>query len=285
MNYSIVPDIKAVCSLLELTPSALAEQLGVARSTISRILKGETVPESLFLQRFYSFAYDNPVRRIDLNQLKVQFASDAHPLLYFHGARNAIEGKIDLSHSRTELDMGPGFYLGESYEQAASYVFAYPSSSLYLFDGSNLNGLKTVEYGVDLEWMLLVCYFRRRIDAYAQSPLLKGYLEKAEKADVIIAPIADNNMFETMNQFARGDITDLQAISALSASSLGKQIVLKTEQACAKIEAVDRLYLCPAERKDIEEARKASASTARDKAKLAIEKYRREGRYIEELLK
>lgn len=66
MNYSIIPDSKAVCSHLGLTPSALAEQLGVVRSTISRILKGETIPESLFLQRFYSFAYDNPVRRIDL---------------------------------------------------------------------------------------------------------------------------------------------------------------------------------------------------------------------------
>ena len=285
MNYSVISDIKCVCTLLELSPSALAEQLGVARSTVTRILNGSTVPGDLFLRRFYSFAYDNPMRRIDLNQLKVQFALDEHSHLYFHGARNGIEGEIDLSHSRKELDMGPGFYLGESYSQAASYIFAYPSSSIYLFSGKKLQGLRVVTYGVDLEWMLLVCYFRKRIDAYASSSLLQSYVEKAKQADVIIAPIADNNMFETMNQFARGQITDLQAIAALSASTLGKQIVLKTDSACQAFEIVDRLYLSPEERKDIEEARKASALTARDKAKLAIEKYRREGRYIEEILK
>ena len=78
---------------------------------------------------------------------------------------------------------------------------------------------------------------------------------------------------------------DLQAISALSASSLGVQTVLKTEAACAKIEMIDRLYLCETERKEIEIARKASSETARDKAKLTIEKFRRQGRYVEEILK
>ena len=47
---------------------------------------------------------------------------------------------------------------------------------------------------------------------------------------------------------------------------------------------VERLYLSPEERKDIEQARKTFALAARDKAKLAIEKYRRQGRYIEEVL-
>lgn len=285
MDYSIVTDIKSVCTLLEITPSALAERLGVARSTVARILNGSTTPGDLFLQRFYSFAYENSFRRIDLNQLKVQFALDAYPCLYFHGTRTDIEGNVDLSHSRKELDMGPGFYLGESYDQASSYVFAFPRSSIYLFSGLKLQGLKVVEYGVDLEWMLLVCFFRRRIDAYASSPLLQDYVQKAMQAEMIVAPIADNNMFETMNQFARGGITDRQAIAALSASSLGKQIVLKTDAACQRIEAVDRLYLSPEERRDIEIARASSAWTARDKAKLAIEKYRREGRYIEEILK
>ena len=47
---------------------------------------------------------------------------------------------------------------------------------------------------------------------------------------------------------------------------------------------VERLYLSSKERKDIEQARKAFALAARDKAKLAIEKYRRQGRHIEEVL-
>ena len=110
-------------------------------------------------------------------------------------------------------------------------------------------------------------------------------IEDLEQFDVIIAPIADNSMYETMGQFARGEITDLQAISALSASTLGKQHVLKTKNACKAVKMVDRLYLCQAERKDIEQIQKESALVAVDKIKMAIESYRRQGKYIEEILK
>ena len=92
-------------------------------------------------------------------------------------------------------------------------------------------------------------------------------------------------MYETMNQFARGDITDQQAIYALSASHLGKQHVLKTKKACQCIEIIDRLYLCKNERKNIEEEKKKVALKANDKAKQMIESYRRIGKYVEEILK
>ena len=105
------------------------------------------------------------------------------------------------------------------------------------------------------------------------------------KYDIVIAPIADNNMYETMNRFARGEITDKQAIYALSASSLGKQHVLKTEKACKCVQMLDRLYLCKPERDDIENERKENATVAYDKAKLSIENYRRIGKYVEEILK
>ena len=285
MNYSIATDIQAVCSLLGLTPSTLSEYLGVARSTISRIIHEKVYPEELFLQRFYSFVYHNPIRPLRLNELKVQFAKDEHPYLLFHGAKSSLEGSVDLAHSRKELDLGVGFYLGESFAQASSYISPFPKSSVYLADGSNLRKLKRYEYNVDLEWMLVVSYYRRRLDAFASSPLLRRYIENAAAQDVLIAPIADNNMYETMNQFARGDITDVQAVSALSASSLGKQTVLKTVTACSKIQLVDRLYLCEDEKKDFDAKRKEEAETARDKSKLAISRHRREGRYVEEILK
>ena len=67
MNYSIATDIQTVCSLLDLTPSSLSEYLGVHRSTVSRILSGQVIAGELFIQRFYSFAYDNPIRRLRLN--------------------------------------------------------------------------------------------------------------------------------------------------------------------------------------------------------------------------
>ena len=88
-----------------------------------------------------------------------------------------------------------------------------------------------------------------------------------------------------MTRFARGDITDTQTMFALKASHLGKQYVLKTKKACNAVEIVDQLYLCEQEKKDIEHQRREDAITSFSQSRDAIEKYRREGKYIEELLK
>ena len=285
MKYTIAEDIEAVCTLLSLTPSKLAEKLGVARSTVLRILKGETYPSDLFLSSFYSFAYHNSFRSIHLNDLKIEFAIDLYDKVLFHGAKTGLEGDIDLRHSRRDIDVGIGFYLGESYEQASSYVFPYRSSSVYLFDARELAKLKTIEFSVSLDWMLMVSYYRGYIQDYGASSMLQKLIADVEQADVVIAPIADNDMYETMSRFARGEITDTQAISALSASHLGKQHVLKSERACQSVHAVERLYLCAEERQDIERKRKEAAQVALDKSTLAIKNLRRQGKYIEEILK
>ena len=284
MNYKIIDDIKTVCSLLHINHSALAENLGVARSTVMRIVKGETYPSDLFLSSFYSFAYQNSIHPLRLNELKIQFALDQYDKILFHGAKSAIEGDIDLIHSRKDIDVGVGFYMGESYEQASSYVFPYRHSSVYLLDTRELAGLRTKEFSVSLEWMLAVSHYRGYLQPYGQSPLIRELIAEVEGADVVIAPIADNDMYETMSRFARGEITDAQATSALSASHLGKQHVLKSELACRSVHPVERLYLCAPERQQIEAKRREAAQVALDKATLAIQTFRRQGKYIEEIL-
>ena len=61
--------------------------------------------------------------------------------------------------------------------------------------------------------------------------------------------------------------------------------VLKTKKACNAVEIVDQLYLCEQEKKDIEHQRREDAIASFSQSRDAIEKYRREGKYIEELLK
>ncbi len=285
MKYNVVNDIKVVCTLLKISYSKLAEKLQVSRSTISRIIKGETYPSDLFLETFYSFAYRNNMRPIRLNSLKTQFVIDKYDKVLFHGAKNEIEGDIDLQHSRDDIDVGVGFYMGESYEQASSYIFSYKKSSVCLLDVRELAGLKTKELTVSLEWMLLVSYYRGYLKKYEGSEYIQRIVNEIEQMDVVVAPIADNDMYETMARFARGEITDLQAVSALSASDLGKQHVLKSTLACQKVHIVERLYLCSLEREDIEEKRRESAQTALDKSTIAIESLRRQGKYVEEILK
>ena len=285
MKYDIVTDIKTVMTLLRLTSSQLAENLGVARSTVSRILKGQTYPNDLFLESFYSFSYDNPIRPLRLNQIKIQFGRDNYDKLLFHGARGPLEMPIDLDHSRSDIDLGKGFYLGESFEQASSYVFSNLKSSIYLFAEHQLDGLRVKEFGVSLEWMLLVAYYRGHLGEYEQSAFLQSLLKDVAQYDVIVAPIVDNNMYEIITQFARGDLTDQQAKLALSASNLGKQHVLKSEKACQRVAPFAQLYLCEKERHDISEKRKEARDASADKARLAIQSLRRKGKYIEEILK
>ena len=285
MKYNISKDIQFVCTILGISQSQLAESLGVARSTIARIVKGETYPSDLLLESFYSFCYKNNIRQVNLNQLKIEFGIDTCDKILFHGAKTELVGNIDLSHSRSDIDIGVGFYLGESYDQASSYIFPYKRSSIYMFDVRELEKLKVKEFGVSLEWMLMVSYFRGQLDKYKKSKVLNEIIDSIKDCDVVIAPIADNNMYEIMNRFARGDITDAQAIASLSASSLGKQHVLKTEKACKSIKMIDRLYLCNDEREAIKEKNKENALVALDKYKIAVEKYRRLGKYVEEILK
>jgi hypothetical protein len=61
--------------------------------------------------------------------------------------------------SRDNCDFGNGFYLGETYSQATSFVYDVPFSSDYAFT-IELNGLKVIGFETDIVWMLLVCYFR-----------------------------------------------------------------------------------------------------------------------------
>lgn len=284
MEYTIIEDINAVLKLLNLSISDLAESLDVSRSTIHRILNKKTKPSALFLESFYSFAYSNQIRKIDLNNLKIQFAKDMSGSILFHGAKNQIDGPVDLDHSRINLDFGPGFYLGESYEQASSYVCSNEKSSVYIFDTNGLKGLKVKTFDVNEEWMLLICYFRGQLEKYENKEKIVKLKESISGCDVIVAPIANNNMYDIMNRFVKGFITNEQAISALSASSLGKQVVLISKKACKRIKMVNRLYLSKIEKKDIIKINHDRALTMMDKATLSIQKYRRKGKYIEELL-
>ena len=286
MKYNVSNDIKVVCKILDFSYSKLAAELNVARSTIARIANNEVYPSEIFLETFYSYVYENSRHPISLNKFKMDYAKEVYKdNVLFHGAKVSIEGDIDLDHSRKDIDVGIGFYLGESYEQASSYIFANKRSSIYLFETQKLNNLKLKEIDVSLEWMLMVSFYRGQLGKYKDSKVLKNLIDEIEKYDVIIAPIADNNMYDIMTRFASGDITDEQAIHALSASHLGKQHVLKTIKACKSVKMIDRLYLSKKERMDIEKGRKEAADISLDSANKAIESYRRIGNYIEEILK
>ena len=178
MEYNFSEDLKSIREILGFSQSELAEKIGVEQVTISRTELKKTEPSVRLLEAVYSFAFD---KNIKINKLKEMFWRDdlgANEKLLFHGAK-------------TEID---GFYTGESYEQAISFVSGFGNSSVYYirFDDRDL---KCKRYEVNQEWMMTIAYYRGTLDEYKDHPAVKALIEQSRNCDYIIAPIADNRMF------------------------------------------------------------------------------------------
>lgn len=102
--------------------------------------------------------------------------------------------------------------------------------------------------------------------------------------DYIIAPIADNRMFEIIDSFIDGEITDVQCQHCLSATNLGKQYVFVSQKALDNIVLLERCYLADSEKEFYLNTRQESFKMNMDKVKLARKQYRNQGEYIEEIL-
>lgn len=283
---NLTNDISIICGVLQLSEAELAKKLGVSIETIDNWKKGINEPSAANLEKFYSFVYS---RKINLNNVyeqlfKEEKETDGHVVL-FHGAKKGFSLPIDfLSNSKATNDFGVGFYLGETFEQAANYISVLNRNFVYCFC-LNTKNLKIYKFGVDTEWMIAIAYHRGWLVNYKNSPLVEKIVGKLPSYDIIIAPIADNRMFDIIAEFVEGEITDEQCKHALSATNLGFQYVLKTSKALEGIELLREMYVCEKEKSMCLENRRLLAENGSQKVKIARIKYKNQGHYIEEILK
>jgi len=284
MDFRIIQDMETVIELTELSLDEFAQELGVSRVTVSNWLTGKQDISEKNIAAFYEYTFKKGIR---LNRIKEQLYEEEitgkSEILLFHGAKTRIEGNLRTDCSRRKNDFGAGFYCGESLEQSAMFVATFPESSLYMlkFDGSNL---KCKEFGVDRDWMLMIAYFRERLGEYAHSEVIRDLVKSIQGVDYIVAPIADNKMFEIIDQFIDGEITDVQCKHCLSATNLGNQYVFLTDKAVKQVEVLERCFLANAEKEAYLLSRQESYDMNRDKVKVARKQYRDKGSYIEEIL-
>lgn len=284
MKYKFAEDITAIRKILEVSQEEFADRIGIRRATISENENGEINPSDELLEKVYGYAYSRGAR---LNRIKEMLYRDdlrKDEILLFHGAKSDIIGDIDLKHGRRNNDFGPGFYMGESYEQALSFVSTFERSSVY-FGIFNPNGLKKKVYGVNLEWMLTIALYRGTLDEYTDNKIVMNLKKTAESADYIIAPIADNRMFQIIHSFIYGEITDMQCMHCLSAANLGMQYVFTSQKAIHNLKLVEKCYVPMNERKYYAKIRLQDMKLGDDKVKVARLKYRGQGKYIDEVLK
>lgn len=133
--------------------------------------------------------------------------------------------------------------------------------------------------------MILIAYFRGRLEEYKDSAYLKKLLSKLNEIDVVIAPIADNTMYTTLDDFIQGKITDLQCYNALSANRLGMQYIFLNDNAINNsLKMLERCFYPTNERKDYQDYRLKENEIGKNKVKIALREYAGKGKYIEELL-
>lgn len=284
MDFMIIQDIESVMEIADCTMEDLADELGLSRITVSNWVNNKNKISEKHMDEFYSYVFEKGIR---LNKIKEQFYREDivkdNEVLLFHGAKTKIDGDISLNYNKKINDFGNGFYCGESLEQSAMFVATHKNSSLYMlkFKPSNL---KFKKFSVDREWMLTIAYFRGRLEEYRNTEIVRKIAKTIEGVDYIVAPIADNRMFEIIDNFIDGEITDVQCQHCLSATNLGMQYVFVSKKALANITLLERCYLTESEKEAYLNSRQENFRMNMDKVKLARKQYRNQGEYIEDIM-
>lgn len=274
IDFNFNEDISIMTELFDLSENELFEEVGIS-----------SIDSKEDADKLYNFCYNNGLY---LNDIKWQeyreLFNNSSKFLLCHGSRNGIKGPIRLDVSGESNDFGNGFYIGETLKQAGMFVAEEPNSCIYLmkFDSK---GLKPARFLVTTDWMLAVAYYRGLIEEYKDHPKMRKIISKIDDCDYVVAPIADNRIFELIEAFTVGQFTDKQTLYALSATYLGMQYVLKSEKTLFNLQILDNCYLCPVEKSLYVQSSNIESITSLNKAKLAKNRYKDDGKYITELFK
>ena len=264
--------------------SNMCNRIGISESDYLGIKNGIITPTKQQLEDIYNYSY---TRGLYLNEITWQETLDEYRKsnikVCTHGARTYIKGDIRLDVNNESNDFAEGFYIGQDISQAGMFVGQEPNSSLY-FLTFDISDLSVASFDVDVNWMLAVGLYRNKLDDYREHPRLKQIADEVDNCDYVLAPIADNKIFEVIDSFTEGEITDLQCLYALSATHLGYQYVLKTQKALDHLEIIHHLYYCALEKSLYNKESDIETNTSNNKAIIAKKKYKGQGQDINEIL-
>lgn len=278
LDYRVKDDLDLLEDLEKMSNFELSTLINVSRIALDEIGKSKKQDYEL-LDKIYSYAYKIGYR---LNKIKTELLIESNCLVLFHGSKFGLT-EISEEGSKRSSDFGNGFYLGENYEQALSFISSKDKSCVYSFI-CNLEGLKIKRFNTSLEWMLAICYYRNTLNEYKNNELIKKIRDEIETSDLVIAPIADNRMFNIMSLFSEGLITEECALHSLSYSSLGFQYVFKTKKAINRLIPIEKYFVSNAEKDDNKKKLIERSLEIDTKLKIAKREYR-DGKIIEEILK
>ena len=211
-----------------------------------------------------------------------QIITSNEKIILYHGSKSGIEGTI-APKSRDKCDFGKGFYMGTEQTQPLTLICNYPDAKIYTLS-VDLSGLKIMDIEVGLDWALLVAYNWGKMEAVKGTSIYNRYAELDKSCDMVVGYIANDRMFVVLDRFFKGEITDLALINSLSALKLGKQYVAKTEKACKNIKIIEEQEINEEQREKLKYESEMNRSRGIELAESICRKYRREGRFFDEIL-
>ena len=160
----------------------------------------------------------------------------------------------DIKRGRVNADFGQGFYLSDNYDFASLWgrekIRADIIVNSYELDESGLNILR---FDRDEKWFRYVFSNRRSMpDSYADF-------------DIIIGPIANDTIYDTMGIMTSGYLSDDEALKLLCVGPQYTQIVLKTQKAADNLHFLSALALS---KETIEANKKIAAANEAEYLKL-----------------
>ncbi len=160
----------------------------------------------------------------------------------------------DIKRGRVNADFGQGFYLSDNYGFASLWVREKNRADIivnsYELDESGLNILR---FDRDEKWFRYVFSNRRSMpDSYADF-------------DIIIGPIANDTIYDTMGIMTSGYLSDDEALKLLCVGPQYTQIVLKTQKAADNLHFLSALVLS---KETIEANKKIAAANEAEYLKL-----------------
>lgn len=275
--------IKEMRELVGMSQEQFAKELGTSVVSINRWENGKSLPNPMAQQQLYSFCEKHNVEIADVIVDKYRYVHDDDRLILYHGSKQGIVGDIQPK-SREDCDFGVGFYTGTDTIQPLTLVCGEPNPKFYVVD-LKLEGLKVLEMELGLEWAMVVAYHRGYMDIIKGTEMYEKYAHFLDGYDMVIGYIANDRLYTELTRFFNGDITDVALMNCLVALDLGKQYVAKTQKGCDAFSIVTESDIYQME---LLALREKSAIRRKESYAIASEiekKYRREGKYFDEILR
>lgn len=275
--------IKAIRQASNLSQEQFAKAIGTTPVTINRWENGKSKPNKIAQKQLYEFCKEQGVNLVEMILKSKEHTQMDDRLILYHGSKKGITGEI-APISREQCDFGKGFYMGTTALQPLTLVCAEDKPKFYSVE-MDLSGLKVLHVDINLDWAMLIAYFRGEMESAKGTPIYEHYANFANGYDVIVGYIANDRMYVELSRFFNRTLTDVALVHCLSALDLGLQYVAVTEKACKQIKILKEEELDLLELLALRDMSAKRRKAGIDMASEIEVKYRREGRFFDEILK